>query len=195
MTPTTTIALIRHGQTPWNAEFRIQGRTDIPLNDTGRKQAQDAATTLGEGWHAIATSPLTRAAETARIIAAELGLDSPTAVEHLVERDYGRAEGLGAGEELESVRIPGGFQEAEPEVEVAARGLLALEHLRDTHPGHRVIAVAHGSFIRLTIASLFEFDAPRIGNASVTVLTHDESGWELQTVNGEPARGLAARTD
>lgn len=72
------ITLVRHGQTDWNLDRRIQGSTDIPLNDTGRADALAAAELLGTATHhAIYASPLIRAHETARIIAARLGLTAP----------------------------------------------------------------------------------------------------------------------
>lgn len=56
--PLTTFALIRHGQTNWNAQRRLQGSTDIPLNDVGRGQAQDAAAALaGYEWAFVVSSP------------------------------------------------------------------------------------------------------------------------------------------
>ncbi|MCB1483069.1 MAG: histidine phosphatase family protein [Rhodobiaceae bacterium] len=70
---------IRHGQTDWNAEGRLQGQRDIPLNDTGRAQAMNNGVTLsrhignGEGWSFV-SSPLGRAQETMRIVRGELGI-------------------------------------------------------------------------------------------------------------------------
>jgi probable phosphoglycerate mutase len=85
----TTFALIRHGQTDWNAQRRLQGSSDIPLNDVGRGQAQDAVAILsGYEWDAIVSSPLSRAAETADLIAAGLGLTVARRVPELTERDF-----------------------------------------------------------------------------------------------------------
>ena len=68
-----TILLIRHGQTNWNLESKLQGREDIPLNETGRSQAKTCAQYLSDQtWHTIYTSPLSRAKETAQIISKEL---------------------------------------------------------------------------------------------------------------------------
>ena len=54
----TTFALVRHGQTDWNAERRLQGATDIPLNDVGREQAREAVSVLsGYEWDAVVSSP------------------------------------------------------------------------------------------------------------------------------------------
>ena len=63
----TTIVLVRHGETDWNRERRFQGHADMPLNDTGRRQARELADALrDEGLSAVYTSPLRRASETAR---------------------------------------------------------------------------------------------------------------------------------
>ena len=79
----TTLLLVRHGETDWNAARRIQGSSDIPLNDTGRAQARGTATGLAERMAVlyggvrpiVVSSDLSRAHETAQIIAAELGTD------------------------------------------------------------------------------------------------------------------------
>ena len=96
----TELYLVRHGETDWNRQRRIQGLTDIPLNDTGREQARMTGMLLarrrfpGAQWDAVLTSPLSRAAETAAIIAGELGLPAPVSIATMVERNYGEAEGL-----------------------------------------------------------------------------------------------------
>jgi uncharacterized phosphatase len=128
----TTFALVRHGQTDWNAQRRLQGSTDIPLNDVGRGQARDAVAVLsGYEWDAIVSSPLSRAAETADLIAAGLGLQVARRVSDLAERSFGPAEGLCAGPDLDALRIPGGYLGAETEDDAARRGLDALEALAE----------------------------------------------------------------
>ena len=108
----TELYLVRHGETDWNAARRIQGRTDIPLNATGREQARQAGELLARRrWHAVYTSPLGRAHETASIIAQRVGVGDVTDVDELVERDYGEAEGM-SFEQIEAlypegVRAPG----------------------------------------------------------------------------------------
>jgi uncharacterized phosphatase len=118
----TTFALIRHGQTDWNAQRRLQGSTDIPLNDVGRGQARDAAAVVSAyEWDVVVSSPLSRAAETADLIAAGLGLSVCRRVPELSERSFGPAEGLQAGPELDVLRVDGGFRGAESEDEAASR--------------------------------------------------------------------------
>ena len=85
----TTIVLVRHGETDWNRENRFQGHADTPLNEAGRAQARELAERfVDEPVAAIRTSPLRRAAETARIIAARLDLEAHP-LEALREIDVG----------------------------------------------------------------------------------------------------------
>ena len=88
------IYFIRHGQTERNNARQLQGRSDLPLNEAGIRQAQDAAAFLRERgiiFRYVFTSPLIRAVQTAEIIAPDL---APVVEERLIEMDYGPYEGL-----------------------------------------------------------------------------------------------------
>jgi len=191
MSSTTTFALIRHGQTDWNAQFRIQGTTDIPLNELGRAQAVAAVVPLAafhndeRDWDFIVSSPLSRAADTADFIAAGLDLDVTHRLPTIIERNYGNAEGLQAGPELEALRIPNGFLTAESEADVAQRGIEALQQLAKEFAGARIIVVSHGTLIRLTLNEIFDLSVGPITNASLTVVRNTPSGWHLDHLNGE----------
>ena len=191
MPSTTTFALIRHGQTDWNAELRIQGSTDIPLNDVGRGQAVAAVVPLADfhadarDWDFVVSSPLSRAADTADVIAAGLDLNVTHRLPSIIERHYGDAEGLQAGPELEALRIPNGFLTAESEDRVARRGMDALQNLSEEFPGARIIVVSHGTLIRLTLNSLFGISVGPISNAALTVVRASPAGWHLDHLNGE----------
>src|SRR3954451_10202115 len=90
----TRLLFVRHGETDWNAEGRLQGHTDRALNEYGRRQAHELADRLvGDGVAAIYASDLARAKEAAEIIAARL--DLPVVVDpDLRERNWGNWEGL-----------------------------------------------------------------------------------------------------
>jgi probable phosphoglycerate mutase len=189
----TTLALVRHGQTDWNAQRRLQGSTDIPLNDVGRGQARDAVAALsGYEWDAIVSSPLSRAAETADLIAAGLGLSVARRVPELTERSFGPAEGLQDGPELDGLRIPDGFRGAESEDEAASRGLASLEALAEEFRGRRVLVVAHGTLIRVSLSRAIGRTLPSIDNAVLNLAHHHAvDGWQLEYLNGEPVMAAA----
>ena len=182
------IALVRHGQTDWNAERRLQGATDIPLNDVGRGQARDAVAVLAPyEWDAVVSSPLSRAAETADLIAEGLGLTVARRVPELAERSFGPAEGMQAGPELEALRIPGGFRGAESEDEAATRGLGALEALAKEFRGQRLLVVTHGTLLRVSLSRAIGRTLASVDNAVLNLAHHHAiDGWQLEYFNGEP---------
>lgn len=156
----TTIALVRHGETDWNRERRIQGSTDIPMNDRGRAQSRATAERLAAAdaarWDAVVTSPLSRSAETAAIIAHRLGLDDPTHEPALAERRHGVLEGLTTEERrrLEADAVP--IEGLESRVSVVSRAVPALLDLAARHPGGAVVAVTHGGVIQSLLLHLWE---------------------------------------
>lgn len=184
----TTFALVRHGQTDWNAERRLQGSTDIPLNDVGRGQARDAVAALAPyRWDAVVSSPLSRAAETADLIAEGLGLTVARRIPALTERGFGPAEGMQAGPELEALRIPGGFRGAESEDDAAARGLGALEELAGEFRGRSVLVVTHGTLLRVSLSRATGRTLASVDNAVLNLAHHHTvDGWRLEYFNGEP---------
>ncbi|WP_448003480.1 histidine phosphatase family protein [Agromyces bauzanensis] len=181
------LALIRHGQTDWNLALLMQGRTDIPLNDAGREQALVAASALAtEPWDAVVSSPLVRARETAEIIATSIGVPLGGAYDELVEQDFGVAEGTPVAEL--DLRWPlRDFEGKEPDHEVGPRGIRALDRIARDHAGGRVLAVAHGTLIRHTLAAISGHDArryPRLDNASSSMVRLTDATWGVLTVGG-----------
>jgi broad specificity phosphatase PhoE len=155
----TTIVLVRHGETDWNREHRFQGHADTPLNEAGRIQAAELASSLGdEGLSTVYTSPLRRASETAAVVGARLGLDIRP-LEALREIDVGAWEGLTIDEvrerypESASADWRAGWPGGETYDELSARVLPALVGLADTHPDERVLAVTHAGPVRAALAA------------------------------------------
>lgn len=176
----TQLCLVRHGETNWNLERRIQGLSDIPLNDTGRAQAAATGLLLARRqWSAIVASPLSRARETASIIARSVGLPEPEIVEHLIERDYGGAEGL-TWEEIDA-RYPGDDAPGQESREaVAARVIPALIAIAEAHPGGRIIVVSHGGAIRSVLTAVDPHTRHgSIRNGSVHSFAHTDGTLEL----------------
>lgn len=168
----TRITLVRHGQTDWNLGRRIQGATDIPLNDTGRADARAAAALLaGDTHHAVYASPLVRAHETARIIAAELGLSEPVITRGLREREFGVAEGIPVADYLQQygdwqAEVPG----AETLAQVRERALDSLDRIvrasrrRSSPSAESIIVVSHGGVIRALLGHVSGGTLPREGD-------------------------------
>ncbi|MGR0219143.1 histidine phosphatase family protein [Agromyces sp. ZXT2-6] len=181
--PATTIALVRHGETDWNRERRIQGATDIPMNERGRAQSRAVAERLATSrWDAVVTSPLSRSAETAAIIARRLGLVDPAHVPALAERRHGLLEGLTAEDRLrmEADAVP--IDGLESRVSVVSRAVPALLGLAARHPGGAVVAVTHGGVIQSVLLHLWErasLPSGSVANGSVHELRASDARLEL----------------
>src|SRR5690554_996878 len=185
-----TIAFIRHGQTDWNAEGRMQGSSDIPLNDTGRQQARDAVDVLaGTDWDVIVSSPLSRARETAQIVADDLGIRLGRSYDLLIERNYGAGEGLTLAE-IDARWTDRQYPGLEPLDSVVARGTGALQQIADEYPGKNVVIVCHGTIIRYTLAALADRAFDHILNGSVSTVDLVDGAWRILTVNGETLESL-----
>jgi alpha-ribazole phosphatase/probable phosphoglycerate mutase len=152
----TTVYLARHGESDWNAANRFQGHSDRPLTEEGRRQAEALAELVAqENVDAIYSSPLIRALETARIVAARTGLEV-TELDGLREVDTGSWSGLSRAEVQE--RFPEGFErwiaggsgweDGETYEEMGERVLRAIRAIAAAHPNGRVLVVSHGGPIR-----------------------------------------------
>jgi broad specificity phosphatase PhoE len=158
----TTLILVRHGETDWNRDGRWQGQADAPLNKRGREQAMALADELaGEEVAAVYASDLSRARETAEILAARLG--RPVDVDpRLREVHIGGWSGL-TTDEIEA-RFPDdvlhwyegdpshSFDGGETYAAMGARVVAALEEIAARHPSDRVLVVLHGGPIRALLA-------------------------------------------
>ena len=164
----TELLLVRHGETDWNAEGKLQGHTDRPLNDYGRRQAQALADKLaGESIDAVYASDLSRARETAEILGEKLGLT--VAVDpDLREKNWGNWEGLTSDERLH-IEFEGETSEAHRD-----RTLSAVQRIVERHPGERVVVVTHGGSLRRIQAAVSGFALPVIENCAVWGLAHED---------------------
>jgi len=180
------ILLARHGQTAWNAAGRLQGHTDIALDETGRAQAKELARVLdGAGVTRVWSSDLARARETAAIVAAELALPPPEVDAELRERKFGVFEGLTrdeiAAQHPEAWRAwvahtthpPGG----EPREDATARMHRAL--LRVVADGTTLV-VSHGGVMRLWLMELLGTTIPLVGNATTYEVDHDGTAFRAK---------------
>ena len=155
----TTLLLVRHGETDWNADGRLQGQTDRPLSEVGRRQARRLADELAEEkLEAIYSSDLSRARETAEIVGARLGL--PVLLDpDLREKDWGSWEGL-TSVERDRVEFVGESTEAHQE-----RMLRSLRQISERHPGDAcVLVVTHGGSVRRVQTAVFGWALPVVEN-------------------------------
>ncbi len=168
----------RHGETDWNVQTRWQGHTDVPLNETGRAQARALAQALREvRLGGVVASDLARAHETARIVAAELGLAVAYVDPSLRERAFGLFEGL-TREECETLhpeawaawldgkRPPRGGEDHETLTArmVAAVARVARQVATEEAPA---LIVTHGGALRALVAAATGESPPPIANGAV----------------------------
>ncbi|ALK95744.1 phosphoglycerate mutase [Massilia sp. WF1] len=180
------IILIRHGETAWNAERRLQGHLDIPLNDEGERQARLLAEALApEAIDLLVSSDLQRARQTAQAVATLRGM--PLLVEPgLRERCYGGFEGLLYSEieqrfpsefaawqarDIDAV-LPSGKNCGESFRQFYARATEAILGLASAHPGRTLALVAHGGVLECAyrMAGNLPLETPRdfkVYNASI----------------------------
>lgn len=185
----STLGLLRHGQTDWNIDLRLQGTTDIPMNQVGIEQVQTAARHLAPDWDVVLSSPLGRARQTAEIVAQQIGIEQIAIEPLLLERAFGVGEGLTYAEWGERFAklddIPGA--ESRTSVEARARELLA--HIEKNYAGAKVLAVSHGALIRFVLSEVTSGTIPpageRLRNASLHILHHRES-WQLEAWQPHP---------
>jgi len=187
LTELTTVLLVRHGQTEWNANGRWQGHADVPLNETGRAQATAVARRLARQtkWDisALYASDLERAAETAVIIGNAIN-HTPILDPIWRERDMGGFSGLTRSEI--HVKYPGllegersGFGLTPPNGEAGGafwdRGAEAINRIKANHAGETVLVVSHGGLLYATVARQLgmgqdNFGNLRFGNTSLSIL-------------------------
>jgi probable phosphoglycerate mutase len=191
--------LLRHGETEWNAEHRICGRSDVPLSEAGRRQARTLAVRLKSiAFEGLYSSPLRRAIETANLISEVIGLE-PVVDERLTELDYGEWEGKTLAEVEKNyagtfrawdadpgeVAPPGG----ETGLEAQQRIVPFLDSLAERHPQGHVAAVSHKTVCRLAVCHILGMCASEyrrrlaMENAALSIIQSRKDGWQLITFN------------
>ncbi len=193
----THICFIRHGETTWNAERRMQGHIDIPLNTTGMGQAKRLANALTQTKHsfdAIYSSDLERALHTANAVARALSLDVQI-TPRLRERNVGKLQGLLLAEA--PVLLPEIWQRhiaRELDHDLGGGESIRTFHQRmqdilelflNEHRGQSVLAVSHGGSLDMIyrIVTQQALDAERVAvvpNTSLNWITHDGSTWSVE---------------
>jgi probable phosphoglycerate mutase len=170
----TTLLLARHGETDWNREFRIQGSSDIVLNELGRQQAHALAQELEHvELDAIYASDLSRARATAEAVAASHGLEVRLD-RRLRERSFGSWEGLTSDDVAER---PGERHDGETDDEVRERVLAAVQSIAAAHPGEQVLIVSHGGALNALWHHALGVRIERWANCAVYKLAVRDDGF------------------
>ena len=171
----TTLLLARHGETDWNRELRIQGSSDVALNDLGREQARTLAAELADvELDAIYASDLLRARETADAVAATHGLEVRLDP-RLRERSFGSWEGL-TREDIAAFP-EGSRHDGETDEEVRARVLAAIDEIAQRHPGQQVLVVSHGAALNTLWHHALGVRVERWENCAVYKLAVRDDGY------------------
>lgn len=185
----TTIGIVRHGITDWNEQRISQGQTDIPLNETGKQQAQAIADRLAaeEPWDVIVSSDLLRAKETAETISAKLKVPISHFDQRIREIFCGEIEGTTEAERFEKWgehwrELDLGMEKQE---DVAKRGAEFVQEIAQQYEGKRILMISHGALIGLTLQSLLpeRFTETRLDNTAITILENIESKWDCSLYN------------
>ncbi|PIN05645.1 Phosphoglycerate mutase [Handroanthus impetiginosus] len=190
------IIVVRHGETEWNVERRIQGQADVDLNDVGRQQAVVVADRLSREpkISAIYSSDLKRAFDTSETIAKGCGVLEVTKDPDLQERHLGDLQGV-LFDETEKVNpeahrafksdrddqeIPGG---GESRIQLYQRCTSALQRIAKKHIGERVVVVSHGATIEALDRRAYPYGQYRgVPNASVSVFhVSAEDEWSIKS--------------
>jgi probable phosphoglycerate mutase len=191
----TTLIVIRHGETAWNREKRMQGTTDTQLSDVGREQARALGRRLaGHAFAALYSSDLARAWDTARAISEHTGRETVTDP-RLQERRFGIFEGLTAEEIV--ARFPeeyARFASRDPDYAVPGgesarsfteRCIGCLAEIAGRHAGGEVVVVTHGLVLDSLYRAAHGLDhgarrpVPLI-NASLNVFGYGRGAWRLE---------------
>ena len=178
------ICLIRHGETVWNSLGKLQGREDIPLNDSGIMQIRQTLPYFRKSkWEAIISSPLLRAKMSAEIIGKETGLDTIHEEAGFMERDLGKISGM-TWEEVKKRYPDGNYEDTEPLDILQNRAVNALGKWIKKFNGKDIVIVSHGATINSILTTIsrnkIEMGKAIPGNAGISLL--DKHGDEIEIV-------------
>lgn len=197
---TTTLYLIRHGETDWNLQGRWQGHVDVPLNDVGRKQAQ----LLGERLRSesirfdfLYSSDLVRAYQTAWTVSEAIGVPVEL-LPPLREIDLGAWGGMTRDDIKEHYPVEFALLEQGQDVPrgggetlaaLSKRVVEVTEAIIAQHPGETLGFITHGGPVRMLLAhaagerDIIHMKFHHIGNTSISIVQRNAAGWEIVKLN------------
>ena len=195
----TRLLLVRHGHVEGISPERFRGRAELPLTETGRREAAAVAARIATGWRpaAIYTSPMGRCVETGAAIGKAIGL-APAVMLRLNDIDYGDWQGLTRDEaharwpaeidlwysQPEWAAIPNG----ETLQQVLARAVGALRDIIRRHPGETVVLVAHDSVNRVLLLHALDLPVSRYWHIKqspccINEIDYGPEGWVIHSIN------------
>ncbi len=185
----TIICCVRHGQTDGNKSRTFQGRSNLPLNETGIYQANATCELLKEcpiKWDVIISSPFLRAYQTCEIISKAIDYKKPIITEELaIERNFGDAEGLPISEENYRLISEGVFPNQETELDIINRGQKFITKILAEYQGKNILVVSHSHFIKSLLMphdNTLKFDSG-IPNASLNFLVYEDNKFQKMIIN------------
>ncbi|MFD1851025.1 histidine phosphatase family protein [Oceanobacillus bengalensis] len=182
----TKICFVRHGETEWNALGKIQGKTDIPLNQMGIKQAEQCAAYLNPSdFDLLISSPLKRARQTADIINNKLNLPIVEMAD-FAERSFGVAEGMTLKERQEKYQNRN-FPNEEKIEPFTDRVLSGIQNINAAYPNQSVLLVAHGAVIMTILHNLsngeIAYGKTALMNACISNIQYTKDRWSIKNFN------------
>jgi uncharacterized phosphatase len=182
----TRICIVRHGETDWNSIGRLQGSTDVPLNEKGIQQAKESGEYLKDSqWDVIITSPLQRAKRTAQIINSYI--DIPLVVmDDFKEKYFGVGEGL-TYEERKKAYPDHKYPNEEDQETFTERLIIGLQKINQEYFGKKVLLVCHGAVINALLSHLSNgelgYGKTKISNACINDIHFHENQWKVKAYN------------
>ncbi|MFA7367458.1 MAG: histidine phosphatase family protein [Bacilli bacterium] len=185
----TTLCFVRHGQTEWNKQTRIQGRVNNPLNNNGINQAKDLGKYLKDNnndWDIVVSSPLARAYETASIIHDILEMSKPIIIEDdFMEREFGDCEGALITKELFVDIVADNIPNMETSEEIQNRVYNATIKIAEKYSGKKILIVAHSHVIKGLLTKLdtkYSFN-DLMYNSALNFFTYSDNKIKIEGIN------------
>ncbi|MEK4386217.1 histidine phosphatase family protein [Solibacillus sp. FSL W7-1464] len=180
------ICLVRHGETDWNKVGKIQGHTDIELNENGIRQAYACAEYLNNApFELIITSPLKRAKQTAEIIAEKKNIPI-IEMRQFIERSFGDAEGMTVEARLS--KFPDlQYTNQESKEDLRVRVMNGLHKIQKERKESTIVLVAHSAVINSILAILSNGEIgsgkTQLANACLSTIYYNEGIWKIKNYN------------
>lgn len=194
----TELFVIRHGQTLWNQQRRLQGQMDSPLTSEGLKQAESLAERLAQiKLDALYTSDLGRTMLTARIVSAKLNGQQIYPDIRLRERNFGIFHGLNweeimrrfpeEGKKEKETKAEYIIPEGESRKQVLDRCIAFIQEIVIKHEGRKILAITHGGIVSSMVRYVLNIplDVPRrfyLPNAAINIFEYNGSEWFVKTL-------------